>query len=407
MAQKKKSNKTKDKSTSVLTKNKKSKIKIVFSRQRIILFLIIVAITLGFGFAFKAPIENIINKSPASQQGEVLDVSKIDQNGLIIHFIDVGQGDSIAIRFPDNKTMLVDAGTSSSKEKLVTYLKNSFFEQDEYVFDYLLLTHSDADHCGGMAYICQNFVINNIYRPYMYCTYPKNSPIYDETDGNSSGKNVCNTATYYNTIKAFNSELNKDGVNANIIWTDVTSCNSTYKIFGEGYSIDFYSPTKHYITKSAGTIENDFSPIMVLNYNNKKVMLTGDASITCEDEAMENYDLPDVDLLKVGHHGSRTSTGANFLNQIKPEIAVISVGEGNKYKHPTADCLNRLNNIGAEIYRTDKNGSVIANITSGETSELNIFVGEIYVAEGMYIYVEYLMLAVILISITFCFGIKI
>ena len=404
MTQKRKNNKNISKN--IKNKSKSTKNKIYFSKTRVIIFLIIVALTISMGYIFKLPIETMVNQHTHSVVEN--DLSKFDENGLSVHFIDVGQGDSIAIRFPDNKTMLIDAGPKSSKENLVKYLKNNFFAEDEYVFDYVLLTHSDEDHCGGMAYICQNFVINTIYRPYMYCKYPKTSPTYDETEGNETNKNVCTTAVYYNTIKAFNSEINKDGGSAKVVWTDVAKCNlDENKISGTGYSIDFYAPTKHYLTASAGTIANDFSPIMVLNYNNKKIMFTGDASTTSEKEAMDSFDLPDVDLLKVGHHGSRTSSGATFLNQIKPEVSVISVGKGNKYNHPTNDCLNRLNAVGSQVYRTDNNGNIVANITSAATSELNIYIDMTTNEDAFYVHVEYLMLVVIITSLGLCFGIKI
>lgn len=403
MMQKRKYNKSTKKDSKIKSKNGKNII--VFSKIRIIIFLIIVALTIVGGFVFKEPIEATVNQHTHSAVEN--DLTKFDDNGLSVHFVNVGQGDSIAIRFPDNKTMLVDAGTTKSKESLVKYLKNNFFKDNEYIFDYVLLTHSDADHCGGMAYICKNFVINTIYRPYMYCKYPKTNPIFDETEGNETNKNVCTSATYYNTITAFNSEINQNGENATIVWTDVNICNSTYKISGVGYSIDFYGPSKHYLTKSAGTIANDFSPIMVLNYNGKKIMLTGDASTTAEQEAMSHYSLPDIDLLKVGHHGSRTSSGTEFLNQIKPEISIISVGKNNSYKHPTKDCLNRLNAVGSQIYRTDYNGNIVANITSAETSELNIYIDMITYEDAFYINIEYIMLAIIITSLGLCFGIKI
>ena len=382
-----------------LTKNAKN---IKFSKTRLAVFLIIVVLTLAIGFLFKVPIENNLNKVSVAN----VDVSTIDNNGLVVHFIDVGQGDSIAIKFPDNKKMLIDAGTAKSKDSLVSYLKNSFFEEDDNVFDFVLLTHSDSDHCGGMVAICENFVINKIYRPYMYCKYIKNGVNYDETNGNSVGKNVCDTATYYNTINAFNHEINSNGSSAKIVWTDLSVVNSSEKIEGTGYYFDFYAPVSNYITNSAGTIANDFSPIMCLNYNGKKMMFTGDASTTSEVSAMEQTTLPDVDLLKVGHHGSKTSSGQEFLNQIKPEISVISVGEGNSYHHPTEEALNRLQSVGSTIYRTDKNGTVIANVTSGTEAELKMYVGVI-TNNTIYIHVEYLMAGVIIVSVGLCFGIKI
>ncbi len=382
------------------SKNKKVKIK-YFSWQRLIIFLIIVAIVTTIGFVFKQPIESAINSTAQMDT----DATKIDDNGLSVHFIDVGQGDSIAIKFPDGKKMLVDAGTSSCQKSLVNYLNNKFFKNGDNVFDYVLLTHSDADHCGGMAYVCQNFVINTIYRPYIYSKYSNNNINFDETNGNSTRKTVCESKVYYNTISAFNSEIASDGTSAKIVWTDIDDANSTDKIFGENYSIDFYAPTTTYVTQSAGTIVNDYSPIMVLNYNGKKIMLTGDASTTSESLAMQRQTLPDVDLLKVGHHGSKTSSGQQFLNQIKPEIAVISVGKNNTYHHPTQEALNRLNSVGAKIYRTDTNGAIIANVTS-QTGELNMYVG-VASDNTVYIYVEYLIAGAVILSAGLCFGKKI
>ena len=392
------------KSTKSSKNNKLKGIKLYLSWQRILVFLIIVAITCGVGFGFKEPIEKLINKSNSVET--LGDISTIDDNGLSVHFVDVGQGDAIAIRFPDGKTMLVDAGTSQSSNSLINYLNTKFFKNSSKIFDYLLLTHSDADHCGGMADVCENFVINTIYRPYMYCKYVKNGvTLLDETNGISTSKNICNTLTYYKTIKAFNGEINSNGESALIVWTDLSTVNSTYKIQGENYYIDFYAPTEKYITESAGTVANDFSPIMVLNYNGKKIMLTGDASTTSEDKAMNRAELPDVDLLKVGHHGSKTSSGQSFLEKVKPEISVISVGAGNSYKHPTTEALNRLLGVGSVIYRTDLNGTIVANVTSSADAKLNIY------ALGRptinYIKVEYLVAGIVVLAVTLCFSKKI
>ena len=393
------------KSGSKKNTNKTKKMPIKISVARVVVFLVISIIALGVGFGFKTNLELLLN--PKQNSIDSAESKVIDENGLSVHFIDVGQGDAIAIRFPDDKTMLVDAGTSQSAESLVNYLKSDFFDNKSFVFDYLLLTHSDADHCGGMVEVCKEFVIDNIYRPYMYSRYVSKSGevIFDETTGKGSNINVCESATYYKTIRAFNNEINSNGQKANIIMTDLDTVNSEYKISGVGYSIDFYAPTQKFITTSAGTVENDFSPIMVLNYNNKKIMLTGDASTTSENNAMALFDLPDIDVLKVGHHGSATSTGQAFLNKIKPEYAVISVGANNKYNHPTEEALNRLFDAGALIYRTDVNGTIVVNVTSGAVAEINFFaIGK---PTGVYIHVEYLISGVILLAAIVCFSKKI
>lgn len=392
-------------------KRSKSSSKIKISKIRIIIFLVITAITLSVGFLFKPQLENVLNGNRNAGAPTDSNAKVLDQNGLSVHFIDVGQGDSIAIRFPDGKTMLVDAGPTSSKSNLIDYLKNKFFAQDENVFNYVLLTHSDSDHCGGMASVCENFVVNTIYRPYSYCVKYDIDEVAEAAD-DTSQKETCDSTTYYNTIKAFKNEIDEHGNTAEMIWTELYDANHDHKISGEVagkiYSIDFYAPTEKYVTKSAGTKANDYSPIMVLNYNGKKIMLTGDASTTSEENAMKNATLPDVDLLKVGHHGSKTSSGEKFLQQIKPEIAVISVGEGNTYHHPTTEALNRLQSVGATIYRTDQNGTVVANVTSVDVAELNIFVSTgTGTTSSVYIHIEYVMAGVVLLALSFCYGIKI
>lgn len=384
------------------SKPKTSKIK--FSIARLVVFIIITALTLSFGLIFKDPIENMLNKksyTSTSNSGAEI----VDENGLSVHFIDVGQGDAIAIRFPDQKTMLVDAGPESGKNNLINYLKNKFFNTDENKFDYLLLTHSDEDHCGSMKAVCDEFVIDKIYRPYIYCV---KYDIDETKDAGSGSKYTKDTYVYYKTIKAFKNEIASNGEKAKMVMTDMDELNTVgneNRIETTLYSIDFYAPTEKYVTKHGDSIPNDYSPIMVLNYNGKKIMLTGDASEVSEDLAMKKSVLPDVDVLKVGHHGSATSSSTEFLAQIKPEIAVICVGVNNKYNHPTTATLNRLQEVGAEVFRTDINGNIVINIASNSGAELNIF--SVVGNEAFYIHVEYLMAGIVLLSITLCFGIKI
>ena len=120
---------------------------------------------------------------------------------------------------------------------------------------------------------------------------------------------------------------------------------------------------------------------------------------------MQNADLPDVDLLKVGHHGSKTSSGQEFLEKIKPEIAVISVNNKEYNKLPTTEAINRIIGVGATIFRTDENGSVVANITSGANAQLNIYaLGQ---GQTVYIHVEYLISGIIVLGGSLCFNKKI
>ena len=364
--------------------NKKSTItsKLHFSKIAVIVFVAICIFTITFGMTFKTPLEKLLNRQNTIDSTQI---TQIDNDGLSIHFINVGQGDCIAIRFPDKKTMLIDAGPTESIGKMLTYLNDMFFGEEPKIFDYLLLTHSDTDHCGGMVKICQNYQVNKIYRPMIYYNYNGNK----EQTTQSSPK-YCTNYNYYATITAFNDET------SNIVFINLTNCNGIEKIQGENYYFDFYSPTR--LTKSVAY--NDFSPIMVLNYNSKKIMFTGDATTSGTEKYVVD-DLPEVDILKVGHHGSKYSTSEDFLSKIMPKIAVIQ--SGNKYGHPNSETLTRLDYIGAKIYRNDQNGNIIANITSTD-AQTNIYID--YNSINYNIKIEYVISGIILLSAYFCFGIN-
>lgn len=385
-----------DKNKIELEKHKKSTLP-----TRIIIFLIVCLLSVTAFLGFKSPIEEKLNPK------DFYTTNIIDDLGLTVHFVDVGQGDGIAIRFPDGKTMIIDAGTSNGADDYVNYLKTNFFAPNETKVDYLLLTHSDADHSGGIVKVCDAFDFDTIIRPNIYSKYSKNGVSFDETKNLTGNFTVHNTLTYMNAIKAFNAE------NANIIFMDINLLNTTHKIQGENYSIDFYYPLKKYISldeiKEAGASSsyNDYSPIMVLNYLDKKIMLTGDVSFYAEKETMKQVDLPDVDVLKVAHHGSRTSTCMDFLYDITPEYSVISSGIDNDYGHPTDDLLNRLMFVGSNVFRTDTNGDIVCNITTG--GQINFHYEDLVltVNNNFYIRAEYLMFAVILLTAIPCFTIKI
>ena len=364
---------------------------------RLIIFLIICLIAVSVCLGFKIPLEEKLN--PKSYFSN----ATIDESGLTTHFVDVGQGDGMAIRLPDGKTMVIDAGPKKNADDFVEYLKTSFFKQGEETIDYLILTHSDEDHCGGMAKVCENFTVEKIIRPKIYSKYTKSGKVvFDETQ-NLTNITVCTTLVYSETIQAFNAET------SNIIYTDINLLNTTQKIAGDNYSIDFYYPLRDYITEDyidkIGTVVNNYSPIMVLNYQGRKIMLTGDVSTAAENYAMEAFDLPDIDVLKIAHHGSRTSTGMKFLYEIEPEYSVISCGADNTYGHPTEDVLNRLMFVGSTVFRTDLSGDIVLNVTSN--GEMNFFYESVVLSAnvGMYIHVEYIMFGVILVGAISCFAI--
>lgn len=257
-----------------------------------------------------------------------------------VHFIDAGQGDAIAMRFSNGKTMLVDAGPIKGESNLRTYLNNVFFKGYDRVFDYVLLTHSDADHCGNMAMILHNYTINKFFRPY----------IFNESESATKGLKLPT-----GKIELYTNVINL--LKSNAIETEFFEAGDVIDI-GDGIKIDFYAPVDLTIDEV-----NDFSPIMVVRDNDKLVCLTGDASSDEEAKSMATYTLPDVDLLKLGHHGSKNSTSAEFLAQIQPEYVVAQVGK-NSYGHPSGDVLTRLANYD-EAYGKHTYAGFLNNLDDG------------------------------------------
>lgn len=234
---------------------------------------------------------------------------------LEVHFIDVGQGDCTFILLPDGKTMLIDAGNNSDGEKVVGYIKNLGVTG----IDYLIGTHPHADHIGGMDTVIANFDIGEIFMPQITTDTKTFEDVLDAIDA----KNLTVTAA-------------KNGVN----------------IFNNGESTaDIIAPNSTFYDSL-----NDYSAVVMLKYRNSSFLFMGDAEETSEKEITENVS---ADVLKVGHHGSSTSSGMEFLRRVCPKYAVISCGEGNSYSHPHSETLERLESLNVAVYRTDLGGSII------------------------------------------------
>lgn len=282
-----------------------------FKSRKLIYFIIIVAL-LCVSLFWSGNIELILHLKP--------DLKDFHRDGdFEVHFVDVGQGDCIAMRFSNGKTMLVDSGPSKAESDLKTYLNKVFFNGYERKFDYVLLTHSDADHSGNMEFVLHNYAVDTFYRPY----------IFNENEGSTEGYSLATSK-----IEQYTKVINY--LKTNKIKTEFFKAE-TQIIVGDDILIDFYAP----VDVNAISNTNDFSPIMVVSDNNKLVCLTGDASTDIEESAMGNYTLPDIDLLKLGHHGSKYSTSMAFLVALQPEYVVAQVGT-NTYGHPSSDVLNRL-----------------------------------------------------------------
>lgn len=239
-----------------------------------------------------------------------------NKNTLQVHFIDVGQGDSILIQV-NNKNLLIDSGPNKSEDKLKKYLKKLNISK----FDYIIATHPHEDHIGNMSYIINNFDVLNFYAP-----------------------KVENSTKAFETM--VESLIRKD-LKIKVLKANIKSID-----LGKNIVVDVFSP----FSNSYEDL-NNYSPIVKISYGNTSFLFTGDAEELSENEVLNaGFDLK-CDVLKIGHHGSSSSTSEKFLKASNPSIAVISVGEDNTYGHPTDTVLSRLKET--KIYRTDINGNIV------------------------------------------------
>jgi len=246
-------------------------------------------------------------------------------NALVVHFIDVGQGDSILIQAPSGKNMLIDAGTNASASAVVNYLKNRKIKR----LDILVATHPHEDHIGGMDAVINKFDIGMIYMPDV----------------------STNTKTYADVLTAVKNRKLKVTTAAAGIQMDL----------GPGLQVRMFAPNSDKYDDM-----NNYSAVIKLTYSNTSFLFTGDAQSLSEQEMLtKGYDLK-ADVLKVGHHGSNSSTSPGFLKAVSPEYAVISVGKGNDYGHPHKETLTKLAGANVKVFRTDKNGTIIAR-SNGNT----------------------------------------
>lgn len=240
------------------------------------------------------------------------------------HFIDVGKADSIYVKFKD-KNILVDAGEKDTYNTVLEYLKKKSVKK----LDMVIASHPHSDHIGGFPEILNEFKITKILMP----------KLRDEI--------VPTSKVYENFLLAI--EKNK-------IPVDVPSPGDVFKL-GD-LKIEIFAPNKQYESV------NNNSIVAKLTYKNVSFLFTGDAEKESEEDMLnKNFDIKST-ILKVGHHGSKTSTSNAFLKRVNPEYAVICVGE-DKYNLPKKETINKLKKCGAKIYRTDLHGTVVL-ATNGE-----------------------------------------
>lgn len=297
---------------------------------------------------------------------------------LMVHFIDVGQGDCILILFPDGKDMLIDCANYNNSSD---YRTETLDYIDDYVtdgqLDYLMLTHCDSDHVYFMDEVLEEYRVSNVFMPNVLATHDEvESANIDEAKLDMfTDKDTVETACYADffvgalTESDCNIYLNVDpdeNTNA-IVITDDGVQDPDAPDTDATYRLTFYCPTQEYYDESNlgdAKKRNAISPIGILEYNGFRLVLTGDSNEINEPTFVERVGGNlDCDVLKVGHHGSESSSTEEFLDAIDCEYAVISCNaEGNTFYHPRQTTLDRFVERDMTIYRTDNNGNIVLTV---------------------------------------------
>ncbi|MEK4091590.1 ComEC/Rec2 family competence protein [Viridibacillus sp. FSL H8-0110] len=282
---------------------------------------IFIVLLIAIGLIFELTDSNDSNKSTDQTfTGKASDV--------LVHIIDIGQGDSILIQ-SKKENILIDAGNKEAGDEVIAYLQKN----NVTTLDAVVSTHPDADHVGGLAEVINSIEVKKVYAPKVSHT----------------------TIAYKNFLTAVKNQGLK-----------ITQAKTGVEIptTEENLSLKFIAPVTTYSQSDL----NDWSAVLLLQNGNNKFLFTGDTEFPAEDDMLAKNLIPQVDVLKVSHHGAEEATSDAFLAKAKPTYAAISVSATNGYGHPTAVTLNRLKKVGAKVYRTDKQGNIVFKSTGSEIS---------------------------------------
>ena len=239
----------------------------------------------------------------------------VPMDGLYVHYIDVGQGDSELVCC-NGEYMLIDAGEPDASDAVLEYLDRHGIDK----LDYLVCTHSHSDHCGGLDAVVESLEVETVFTS----PYAGDSPSY---------------------------EIFTDAVYGAGLELTVPELGESYRL-GEA-SFSFLGPLENYDST------NDDSLVLRLEYCDTSFLFTGDMTARAEKDLINDGAKLRCDVLKVGHHGSSGSSCYQFLYEAQPSIGVISCEKGNSYGHPHEEALSRLNDADVTVFRTDLEGSIV------------------------------------------------
>ncbi len=262
--------------------------------------------------------------NPFVESDDKTSVSTFSGDTLRVNYIDVGQGDSIFIELPNKETMLIDAGEAYEVDNVINYLNNLGITK----IDYAVGTHPHTDHIGGLEEVINTFDVGSIYMP----------------------KASSTSNTYLDLLTT----ISNKGLKVKTAKSGVVVLNE------DNLKLEFIAPNSDSYSNL-----NNYSAVLKLTYFDNTFLFMGDAETLSEEEITSEIK---ADVIKVGHHGSDSSSSVEFVKMVSPEYAIIMVGEGNNYNHPYQSIIDRYESVGAKVLRTDLDGNIVCDSDGREVS---------------------------------------
>ena len=293
--------------------------------------LLAILIILGIGFSYSAYLELGTDDIPETAVNNFI----AKDADLQIHFIDVGQGDCSLVIWEDS-AMLIDCGERENSDSVLKYLKKQGVEK----LDYIIATHPHSDHIGGMGDIISALDVDKVIAPKVRSDLTPTSKSYERFIQSLRDKGQKLTAAKPGTTYTFETAGEK-----------------------KPPSFEVLAPVSDYDDL------NNYSVVIRLDYGSTSYLFTGDAESKAEKGILKSGADVDADVLKMGHHGSSTSSSDDFLKAVSPDICIIQCGVGNSYGHPHKETIEKIEDMGAKWYSNDRNGNIIV-YSDGESIQV-------------------------------------